>query len=81
MSTQEPNGTLGFRMGSAERRLEKLEALEPAVVKSQVHDLQEDVHEIRKDVAWIKRTFIAMCVSFTFFGITLTVLLVNGRHP
>lgn len=74
-SPAEPNGGVSWRLGNIERRLDRIDALEPAVMKQGILDLRDDLHDIRDDVVWIKRTFIGFCVTFAFSGITMVLLL------
>lgn len=76
----DPEGSLSWRIAQAEKRIDDLYRLDPSVIKERVDDLRFDLREIRKDVTWIKRTFIGFCVTFAFSGITMVLLLTAGRH-
>lgn len=79
----EPNSSVVFRLSEIERRLQRLENLEPAVVKSQVDDLKEDIHTLAQDIAAIRKILIGFLVTFAFTGITTVVAIValTGGKP
>lgn len=79
----EPNSSVAFRLSEIERRLQRLENLEPAVVKSQVDDLKEDIHTLAQDIAAIRKILIGFLVTFAFTGITTVVAIValTGGKP
>jgi hypothetical protein len=71
-------GTLQWRMGQAERRLSELDRLEPAVMKQEIHNLKEDMHDIGKDIAALKKMFIGFIISFSIASITIVVLILQS---
>ena len=77
----EPQNGVAVRIQSLERAVNRLERLEPAVVKQQVADIREDINEIKADVASVKRILIGFLVTFAFAGVSTTVailMLVNS---
>jgi hypothetical protein len=71
----EPNG-IAVRISSLERAVDRLERLDPAVVKQQVADIREDIAEIRTDLSAVKRILIGFLVTFAFAGVSTTVAIV-----
>lgn len=72
----EPGNGFAFRIASVERRIERLEQLEPAVVKSQLEDVKQDIHQLSQDLAAIRKILTGFMVSFAFAGITTVVAVV-----
>ena len=82
MSGTEPNGTLSYRMASLERRVEKIEHHEPAVVvrdiKALSGDLQEFKEEIKEEVAALRRVLIGFLVAVALVGVTTSVTILSA---
>jgi hypothetical protein len=80
VSSDQPNG---YRLDSIERRLDRLDALELAVVKQQVQDIKGDIGEIKDDMASIRKILIGFLVTFAFSAITtvVAVLSLTGGTP
>lgn len=89
----EGNGTQ-YRLASLERRVDRLESFEPAVVKSQVDDLKRSIehlsvelHETAKtfsdSVDAIRKILIGFLVSFAFAGISTVIAIwaISGGKP
>ena len=74
MSENQPNG---YRLDSLERRLDRIEALELAVVKQQVEDIRGNIAEVRDDLASIRKILIGFLVTFAFTGITTVVTILS----
>ena len=72
----EPANGYAFRIASMERRVERLEQLEPAVVKAQVQDVKEDIHQLSSDLAAIRKILTGFLVSFAFAAVTTVVAIV-----
>lgn len=83
-----------YRLSSLERRLERIENLEPAVVKSQVDELKRSIehlsvelHETAKSfsesVDAIRKILIGFLVSFAFAGISTVIAIwaISGGKP
>ena len=78
----EPQNGIAVRITGLERAVNRLEALEPAVVKQQVQDIKEDIADIKTDQSAIKRILIGLLISFAFAGVSTTVAifqLLGGR--
>ena len=75
------SSSIQFRLGSIERRIDRLENLEPAVVKAQLEDVKEDIHQLSQDMAAIRKILIGFLVTFAFTGITTVIAIValTGR--
>ncbi len=75
MSDVPANGD--YRLRSLEHRIVRVENLEPAVMKQEISDVKEDIRAIRSAQVWIIRTFVGLCVSLSFAGVSMTILLVR----
>ena len=75
------NSSIQFRLSELERRTTRIENLEPAVVKSQVDDMKQDISQLAADMAAIRKILIGFLVTFAFTGITTVVAIValTGR--
>lgn len=75
MNEQGPaaNG-LRFQVADHERRLERLERYEPAVVARTLQDAEEDLKEVRTQLKWMTRALIG--AMLTLLATLATVLLV-----
>ena len=74
MSENAPNG---YRLDSIERRLNRLEELELAVVKQQVNDIKADISAVKDDLGSIRKILIGFLVTFAFTGITTVVTILS----
>jgi hypothetical protein len=72
----EPQNGIAVRLTALERAVDRLERLEPAVVKQQVADIRDDIAEIRADLSAVKRILIGFLVTFAFAGVSTTVAIV-----
>lgn len=79
----EPNSSVAFRLAELERRITRVENLEPAVVKSQVRDVKRDINQLSQDIAAIRKILIGFLVTFAFTGITTVIAIValTGGGP
>lgn len=59
----EPGNGFAYRLSAIERRIERIESLEPAVVKAQMGDLKDDVFELREDMRAVKRALYGLAIS------------------
>ena len=77
----ESRSSVEFRLAELERRTTRIENLEPAVVKSQVDDVKQDISQLAADMAAIRKILIGFLVTFAFTGITTVVAIValTGR--
>lgn len=74
MSENPPNG---YRLDSIERRLNRLEELELAVVKQQVEDIRSNMSEIKEDLSSIRKILIGFLVTFAFSAVTTVIAIVS----
>ncbi len=68
-------GGYEFRIKSLERRVERIEDLEPAVVKSQVEDIKADISQLSDDFSYVRRILTGFLISFAFTGISIVVAI------
>lgn len=71
-----PANGYSYRISELERRVGRLEALEPAVVKAQVADIKEDIHQLAQEMASIRKILTGFLVTFAFTGITIVISVV-----
>jgi uncharacterized protein YicC (UPF0701 family) len=76
----EPGNGYAFRIASLERRVERVEQLEPAVVKQQVADLKEDIAELASAVDSIRRILIGFLATFALTGIAIVTTVFGATH-
>lgn len=67
----------GYRLDSLERRLDRIEALELAVVKQQVEDIKGDIRDVRDDLASIRKILIGFLVTFAFSAVTTVIAILS----
>lgn len=72
-----------FRLASLERRIDRIEALEPAVVQQQVRDIKEDIGQLSEDVASVRRILIGFLITFAVLavGTVVTVMQITQAGP
>ena len=77
----EPNSSIVFRLSELERRVQRIENLEPAVIRSQVDDVKDDLHHLSMELAAIRKILVGFLVTFAFTGITTVIAIValTGR--
>lgn len=73
MAGVEPGNGTGYRLQSIEARLKRIEDLEPAVLKSQLADLREDLHQVAAEVSATRKVLTGFLVTFAFTGITVII--------
>ena len=66
-----------YRIEQIERRIDRLEGLELAVVKAQVEDVKGDIREVKDDLASIRKILIGFLISFAFTGITTVIAILS----
>ena len=74
VSENQPNG---YRLDSIERRLNRLEELELAVVKQQVEDIRGHIQEVKEDLSSIRKILIGFLVTFAFSAVTTVVAILS----
>lgn len=67
---------IAVRIASLERQVNRLQDLEPAVVKSEVANIKEDLAVIRDDLSAIRKILIGFLLTFAFAGISTVVAIV-----
>lgn len=74
------NGT-SFRLAALERRLDKIEDLEPNVMRAELVDVKNELRNMALEVAGLRRTLLGFVATFSLTIITVVVsvgtLLVN----
>lgn len=73
---QEPSNGFRYRLDAIERRLSRMEDLEPAVMKAQLADVKEDIHAVASELAGIRKVLTGFFVTFAFTGITIVIGIV-----
>ena len=73
-----PNGTIGYRLGSIERRLDRIDLLEPAVMRAELVDVKDDIRQITRDLAGLRRILIGFIVSFAISTATLVAVILTS---
>jgi hypothetical protein len=84
------NGTLQYRVQALERRLEKLEspgpidrrldrleAFEPGVMRRELLDMREDLVGLVSDVGSLRKLFMGFIITFSITSITIVVLILT----
>ncbi|RDI73322.1 hypothetical protein Gocc_2922 [Gaiella occulta] len=73
--TDEPASTILYRVGTLERRVDDLEAMQPAVLIERVANLSGDVHDLALDVKGLRRALytVALAVSLSAIAFAFTV--------
>lgn len=75
-------GRVSDRVNDLGRRLERIERLEPAVMKQEIRDVKEDLHEIATDLRSFRDAFQkeaqAVRSLLTRFFIAISLALVSG---
>lgn len=72
MSDVPTNGT-GFRLTSLERRVDRLENLEPAVMKAEINDIKEAVRAISVEVSAMRKLLMGFMATFALSAVTIAV--------
>ncbi len=76
----EPANGYAFRLASLERRVERVEQLEPAVVKQQVADVKEDIAQLAEAVDSIRKILIGFLATFAITGIAIVATVLGATH-
>lgn len=69
----EPGNGYAFRLASLERRVDRLEQLEPAVVKAQISDVREDIQQLAREIGYVRKVLTGFLVTFAFAAITTVI--------
>ncbi len=62
-----------YRLSSLERRLEKFENLEPAVMKQEIADIKSELRNIADEIGSIRRMLLGFIATFALSSITVIV--------
>ena len=77
MSGLDPtNGTIGYRMQQAERRLDRLESFEPAVLLQRINDLHDDNGALSARVQSLQNRVLGLALSIA--GGSIIVLITQS---
>lgn len=76
MGAAETGNGWTFRVAELERKVQRLQDLEPAVVKAQVADIKEDIHNLATEIGYIRKILTGFLVTFAFTGITVVISVV-----
>jgi hypothetical protein len=74
------NGT-NFRLSALERRLDRFENLEPAVMKQEILDMKEDIRSMAQDMSTVKKMFMGFIITFALGTTTLVAFIITTVHP
>ncbi len=76
------NGT-AFRLAALERRLDRIENLEPAVMRQEINDVKDDLRTIAADMSTVKKMFMGFIITFAIGSATLVAFIFTalGPHP
>ena len=72
MSDVPANG-ISWRLGSLETRVQRLEDLDPSVVRQQVKDVTQDVRDLRDDFKAVKQALYTAALTFAGGAILIAV--------
>jgi hypothetical protein len=66
-----------------ERRTDRLESLEPAVMRKEIADVKDDVSQIARDIAGLRRVLMGFLVTFAMTAVTsaVAILFLTVGHP
>lgn len=73
----EPGNGYAFRIASLERRVDRIESLEPAVLKAQLEDVKQDIHHLSLELGYIRKILTGFLVTFAFTGIVIVISVVT----
>lgn len=76
----EPGNGYTFRLASIERRVDRIEHMEPAVVRQQVIDLKDDLREVADAVADVRRILIGFLVTFAVLAVGTVITVMQITH-
>lgn len=76
MSAADHGNGWSYRIHELERKVQRLQDLEPAVVKAQVVDIREDIQQLAREIGYIRKILTGFLVTFAFTGITVVVSVV-----
>lgn len=77
MSGTEPAGNLTWRVMALEREVERLKEGKPEVIADRVRALGEEIHELRLELAAIRKLVIGAFATIAT-GLTIAVALQNA---
>lgn len=62
-----------YRLTSIERRLEKFENLEPAVMKQEIADIKSELRNISEEISSMRRMLLGFIATFALSSVTVIV--------
>ena len=68
-----PTNGVSWRLGSLEHRVQRLEDLDPSVVRQQVQDVVQDVRDLRDDFKAVKTALYTAALTFAGGAILIAV--------
>lgn len=75
----EPEGSgIQYRLSQIERRVSRLEDLEPSVMKSQLGDVREDIQQLAREMGYIRKILTGFLVSFAIAVAVASFSLFQG---
>lgn len=77
MSDVPANG-VAYRLLALEARLSRIENLEPAVMRQEIRDVKDDLHQMVRDVASLRKLFMGFIVTFSITSISIVVLILTN---
>jgi hypothetical protein len=66
------NGT-AYRIGALERRLDRIDNLEPAVMKQEINDVKAAAREIAQEVSSMRKLLMGFMATFALSSVTIVV--------
>ncbi len=72
MSDIPTNGN-SYRLAAIERRLDRIESLEPAVVKQQIDDVRGELRSVSEEIGSLRKMLLGFIATFALSSITVIV--------
>jgi hypothetical protein len=67
------NGQNVYRLASLEKRLDRIDLLEPAVMKSEISDIKESLGVISNEIISMRRLLMGFMATFALSSVTIVV--------
>lgn len=77
MSSDPGNGTTAYRLATIERRVDRLEEGQPAVLAERVVSLTREVHELREELKSLRRLVMGAFATIAT-GLTVAIVVQNS---
>lgn len=78
--TEPANGTLGYRVTQTERRLDRLEAFEPAVLIQRIGELDKDITALTSRVQSLQARVLGLSLSIASGAVVIALTQVGVFH-